>query len=138
MDRPPRRRERRWSRLDRFLVRLRVQPVDECLRFRTPCGLRRAYDEIRSACCMLAAERRDQLALRNQMIDQGAAAERYALPVDGRLHQQVVLVEADHAGRSWLGNADRSEPLGPVEPGIPSTISVELEQHVAGEVFGLL
>src|SRR5437588_728545 len=87
---------------------------------------------------MLATKWRHQLAKRYQMIDQRTAAERYALPVDGGLHQQVVLVKADHAGRPRLGNADRGKPLGPVEPGISPAIGVEVEQHVAGEIFGLL
>src|SRR5207237_9976285 len=63
---------------------------------------------------------------------------RYAHAVDGVMHHQGVLIKAYHARRSWLGDADRSEPLRPVEPGISSAISVEVEQDVAGEVFGLL
>src|SRR5260370_39914259 len=107
-----------------FLARFRVQPVGECLRFRTPCGLRRAHDKIGAARRMLTAEWRHQLALRNQLIDQRTAAERHALTVDGRLHQKGGLVKADRPYRPRLGNTERGETLRPAEPSITAEFSV--------------
>ena len=87
---------------------------------------------------MPAAKKRDQLTLGNELIDEGTAAEGDALSVDCRTHQEVVLIEAHEARGPWLGYADRREPLRPIEPGIPATIVVELEQHVPREILRLV
>src|ERR1022692_778928 len=134
----PQLRGYRWDRLRRFVARLSAQPFDECLCFRPTRGLRGAHDEIRAAGRVLATKRRHQLALCDELIDQRTAAERDALPVDRRAHQQVVLVEADQARGSWLRYADRREPLRPIEPWISAAIVVEIEEHVPSQILGLL
>ncbi len=81
--------------------RLLLQPLGESRDLGAGARARRAHEEVRArigrGAHVAFAEGQDELALLHPLADEAAAAERDALAFDRRLHQLIVMREAQHA-----------------------------------------
>ncbi len=119
-----------------FLFRLFQQPGFELRHVLLARGARRAHQVIaaRGNDRFLVLERRDELLVAQHAPQERQAPERHALPVDGGLHQLVVLAELQRARRLEIAQPVRVQPQVPLDPGGARVIHVQ--QHVRFQVRG--
>ena len=100
-------------------------------------GARRDEDEVRSPReHRFAAKRRDQQTVAEMAGIVRVASDRDAAAVDRRLHDLVVMREAQRAGRLQVTEVHRVEPRSPVRPWPAHRDGLQIQQHVMHEIRG--